>query len=86
MLPRLVEICSSYIKPFVNAKTVLKILLIAHAFNADQLEQFCIHYFALNEEEIKDSRDWRSFKRQTSEPLLNYFMEKLKKEQEESFL
>jgi hypothetical protein len=37
-LPRLVDICSSYLKPFVNSKTVLQILLLAHAHNANQLE------------------------------------------------
>ncbi len=63
MLPRLVEICSSYLKQFVNPRTALQILLIAHAHNADQLERYCINYFAINEKEILESRGWRHFKR-----------------------
>ena len=35
MLDRLVDICSSYLKPFINVQNVLKILLVAHAHNAE---------------------------------------------------
>lgn len=34
MLERLVDICSNYLQKFVNVKTVLSILLLAHAHNA----------------------------------------------------
>ena len=63
MLPRLVEICSSYLKNFVNSKNALHILLVAHSHNATQLEQFCINYIIVNEREIMNSREYRSFKR-----------------------
>jgi hypothetical protein len=35
MLPRLVDICSSYLKQFVTPKTVLQVMLVAHAHNAE---------------------------------------------------
>jgi hypothetical protein len=70
MLSRLVEICSSYLKGFVTTKTVLQILLIAHAHNAEQLERFCVNFFALHEKEIVESRCWRHFKRQAQESLV----------------
>jgi hypothetical protein len=63
MLPRLIDICSSYLKQYVNCKTVLKLYLLAHAHNANQLESFCINYIAMNEVEILESRLFRSFKR-----------------------
>jgi hypothetical protein len=63
MLPRLVDICTSHIKPFINVKNVLNILLVAHAHNAEQLENFCLNFITLNENEILESRDWRHLKR-----------------------
>ena len=35
MLPRLIDICASYLKGFVNLKTVLNLYLLAHAHNAE---------------------------------------------------
>lgn len=63
MISRLVEICCNYLKSFINTKTVLQILLVAHAHNAHQLEKYCINFITLNEKEIIDSRNWRQFKR-----------------------
>jgi len=34
MLPRLIEICSSYLKGFITTKNALHILLVAHSHNA----------------------------------------------------
>ena len=34
MLPRLVDICESYLKSYVSSTTVLNLLLLAHAHNA----------------------------------------------------
>jgi hypothetical protein len=86
MLPRLVEICSSYLKQFVNVKTVLQIMLLAHAHNAEQLERYCINFFALNEKEIVETRGWRHFKRQAQESLIQVFLQRIRDEQEESFV
>lgn len=52
MLPRLVDICSNYLKDYVNPKTALSMLLLAHAHNAEQLERYCVHYIAMHEAEI----------------------------------
>ena len=52
MLPRLVDICSSYLKVFVNNKSAFSLLLVAQSHNADQLENYCIHYIALNQYDI----------------------------------
>lgn len=70
MLPRLVDICTSHLKPFINSKNVLNILLVAHAHNAEQLERFCLNFITLNENEILESRDWRHLKRQAQESLV----------------
>jgi hypothetical protein len=35
ILPRLVEICSNYLKTFVTSGTVLTLLLLAHAHNSE---------------------------------------------------
>jgi hypothetical protein len=63
LLPRLVEICSSYLKNYVTIKNALHILLVAHSHNALQLEQFCINFIVINEKEILNGREFRSFKR-----------------------
>ena len=63
MLPRLVERCTHYITPYVNSDNVLSILLVAHAHNAEQLENFCLNMITMNENRIFDSREWRHFKR-----------------------
>jgi hypothetical protein len=52
MLSRLQQICSKYIKEFVNCGNVLPVLMIAHAHNANDLEEFCIDYLCLNEQNI----------------------------------
>jgi len=71
MLPRLVEICSSYLKQFVTVKSVLQILLIALAHNAEQLEKYCLHFIILNERDVLEGRNWRLFKRNADESLVN---------------
>lgn len=63
-LPRLVDICSSYLKQYVNVKSAILLFLLAHAHNATQLEKYCINYIAMNEFEIMNSRHFRNFKRQ----------------------
>jgi|LauGreDrversion4_2_1035121.scaffolds.fasta_scaffold72321_1 hypothetical protein len=49
MLPRLVDICSNYLKSFVNIKTVFTLLLVGNSHNADQLVNYCVHYIAMND-------------------------------------
>jgi len=63
MLPRLADICSSYLKYYVTTKSVLQLMLLAHAHNAEQLENYCINFIALNEKEVIESRAYRHFKR-----------------------
>lgn len=86
MLTRLVEICSSYLKSFVNTKNALHILLVAHSHNALQLEQFCINFIVSHEGEIVSSRDFRNFKRRAQEGLLKVIEENLNLEKEESYV
>ena len=85
-LPRLVEICSNYLKVYVNNKSALLIFLIAHAHNAEALELFCINYIVLNEFEIINSHNFRKFKRQADESLKTAFFEKLNEEKKQSFI
>ena len=86
MLPRLVEICSSYLKGFITSKNALHILLIAHSHNAIQLEQFCINYIVSHESEILNSREFRSFKRRAQEGLLQAIEQSLLLEKQESYV
>jgi len=50
MLPRLIDICSSYLKSYVTMKTALQMMLLSHAHNAEQLERYCINFIAMNRE------------------------------------
>ena len=61
-------------------------MLISHAHNASQLEEYCINFIALNEKEILESRSFRHFKRQAQDTLFQLFMLRLQKEKEESYL
>ena len=74
MLPRLVDICTSHIKSYINVKNVLNILLVDHAHNAEQLENYCLNFITLNENEIIDKRDWRHLKRQAQESLIQFIL------------
>ena len=52
ILPRLIDICSRYLKPYVSPRTALQLLLVANSHNAEQLERYCINYIAMNYETI----------------------------------
>jgi hypothetical protein len=52
LLPRLVDICSRYLKPFVTINTAVILFLVAHSHNAEQLESYCVHFIAMNEAEV----------------------------------
>jgi hypothetical protein len=82
MLSRLVDICSNYLKQFINIQTVMQIFLIAHSHNAKKLKKFCIHYIALNEKEFFSSRMWRYFKRQATDELSDLLIKLIDKEKE----
>jgi hypothetical protein len=60
--------------------------LIAHAHNAEQLERFCINFFAMNDKEIMESRSWRHFKRSAQESLIQLLLKKVRDEGEESYV
>lgn len=63
MLPRLVQICSDYIKNFVTRQNVLSVLLIAYSHNAIELFRFCLNFLSLNEETILQSKEFMIFKK-----------------------
>ncbi len=52
LLPRLVDICCRYLKPFVTINTAVILFLVAHSHNAEQLESYCINFIAMNEAEV----------------------------------
>lgn len=54
-LGRLVDKCSQNLAQNIRVKNVLDVYLIAHAYNASQLEQHCIYFMAINEQEILES-------------------------------
>jgi hypothetical protein len=92
MLPRLSEICQSHISRFVKPKNCLELYLVARAHNAAQLEQFCLHFIAVNEEQIKESAQWREFSGKAEQALpsiqgnlVSHLLSKLAEENEEDF-
>ena len=86
MLQRLVNICSTYLKPFISDQTVLKILLIARAHNAEQLEQYCFYYIGQNEKKILKSQQWKQISDISQENLTKYFTEQIEKETHETYV
>lgn len=77
MLPRLVQICSKYIKDFVTHQNVLCVVLLAQAHNAGDLLRFCLNYICLNEESILSSREWSLFKKLTDQNLFDEILNEI---------
>jgi|TARA_B110000285_G_C14830743_1_gene470764 hypothetical protein len=67
LIPRLQQICSRYIKTFVDQKNVLAVMLMSHAHNSQDLENFCIDYLCLNELEILGGKEWKHFEKITQQ-------------------
>lgn len=63
MIQRLNEICQSNLAHFVKPRNCLELYLVAKAHNAEQLEKFCLHFIAVNEEEISKSPMWKEFQK-----------------------
>ena len=63
LLPRLTSMCTKEIKPFVTIKNVLQVLLIAYSHNAPVLEEYCIYFYCKNEDKIRQSPEYRLFKK-----------------------
>ena len=59
MIPRLSEICQLHLAKFVKPKNCLELYLVAQAHNAEQLEQFCLHFIATNHSAILASQEWK---------------------------
>jgi hypothetical protein len=74
MISSLTQICCKYIKQFVTPKNVLSVLLVSHAHNCQDLENFCLETLCLNEAEILPSREWKQFKQLTTDSLYRYLM------------
>lgn len=86
MLPRMVDICSGYLKSYVNSKTAIDILLFAMAHNASQLEQLCIHYIAMNQREVLESPAYQRFLSRAQPRLLDTVMLKIQAEVSQCFI
>ena len=86
MLTRLVDICSSYLKTFVNCNTALSMMLLAHAHNAEQLERYCLHFIAMNQEAISGSQAFHNFRGKADISLFDSFNSKIQMEVETSFV
>jgi len=74
MLPRLVQICSKYIKDYVTPRNVLCVFLIAQAHNANDLALFCIDFICLHEKQILPSKEWSMFKKLTDKQMFQDVM------------
>ncbi len=87
LLPRLVDICSKHLQPYVNRDNVLKILLLAHAHNATQLQRYCINFIGSNYEEILEKSDeWDRICLKAQTSLTKYIQEEALKEREENYV
>lgn len=86
MLPRLVEICSRYLMSFLTQNTALSLLLLAHSHNAEQLENYCVHFIAMHESEIYLTAYFKQFKQRAHPSLFKAIMDKIRNEVENCFL
>lgn len=86
MLPRLVDICSNYLKEYVNPKTALSMLLLAHAHNAQQLERYCVHYIAIHEADILQSSAFKHFTEKAHPQLYVAISSMIDNEVKQSFM
>jgi BTB/POZ domain len=86
MLPRLVDICSRYLQPFVTISTSVMLLLVAHSHNAEQLERYCVNFIAMNDKEVVRSRQYKLFRERAHPQLIEMIEQKIKKEVEENFI
>lgn len=80
ILPRLVEICSNYLKTFVNSSSVLTLLLLAHAHNSEQLERYCVHYIAMHQHEVLRGQTYESFKSRCHPSLFKSLIDRVNQE------
>ena len=92
MLQRLNEICQSHLAQFVKPKNCLELYLVAKAHNAEQLENYCLHFIAANEEEISKSPMWKELQQKcaiadenSDRSILNDLTAKILFELEEDF-
>lgn len=86
VLDRLVEICCNYLEKFIRCKNVLPLLLVAHAHNARQLENTCIHFISVHESEVVNHNAWKSFDKKASKSLKNYLIDRLMHEKQTNFV
>jgi ABC-type transporter Mla maintaining outer membrane lipid asymmetry ATPase subunit MlaF len=86
MLPRLVEICSKYIKSYVTCRTALSILLFSLAHNAEQLESYCTHFIAKNRTELEANGSLRQFLERSHPKLRDSINSKIDEECNTSFV
>lgn len=71
MLPRLIQICSYYIRNYITNQNVLSILLLAIAHNSPDLRSICFNYMTVNETTILYSKEWDFFKKHTDPKLFH---------------
>jgi hypothetical protein len=68
LLNRMMQLSSNYVKKYLNKENVFNVLLVAHAHNAYELENYCLNYICLNE--LINSNQWNDFKKYASKDLL----------------
>lgn len=77
ILPRLIDICSFYLKSYVSSSTAFQLLLVANSHNAEQLERYCIKFIAMNSKTILESKQFNDFKQKAHHSLYNFVMKKI---------
>ena len=86
MVPRLVDICSDYLKNFVNTKTAITLLLYSLAHNASQLQRFLTYFIAQNKHEVQSSEAYKRFSHKAHPSLKEAVKEMIDKECQESYV
>lgn len=86
LLPRLVDICSSYLKQFVTVNSTFSLLLLAQSHNAAQLERYCIQFISMNESEIYQTKAFHMFRLKADPKLYTAVMQKVSEEIDSSFI
>ena len=65
---------------------MLAVLLLSHAHNCHELENFCLEFICLNEASLLSNKEWKQFKQMITPQLNKYFMNQILNYKSENFV
>jgi len=71
MIPRLQKIACLNLTPFIRITNVLGLLLLACSYNSTELEEACLEYMSLHEDDLLGSKEWQYFLSKLHKPKSN---------------